>query len=138
MQPANAGSECFIGEPVEVAFAASGAFVKRPPCPSEFVWRGKRHVITETLAEWHDNARRGRMARNMRPSHISNAEKRGSWGVGRHYFRVRTDAGRVFDIYYDRAPRSALDRAGGWWLFRELPGGEPRAGGPECAGPADA
>jgi hypothetical protein len=28
--------------------------------------------------------------------------------------------GRVFDIYYDRAPEAAGDRAGHWYLFREM------------------
>jgi len=43
-----------------------------------------------------------------------------SWGVGRFYFRVRTDHGRVFDLYYDRSPKNVNDRLGGWFLWREL------------------
>lgn len=48
--------------------------------------------------------------------------------MGRYYFRVRTDAGRVFDLYYDRAPRDTVDRKGSWHLLREMESGaEPRS-----------
>jgi len=58
----------------------------------------------------------------MRPDHLTMAEKRGSWGVGRIYFRVRTESDQVFDLYYDRAPGSGGNRQGAWWLFREMEG----------------
>ncbi len=60
------------------------------------------------------------MARNMRPERAAMASHRGSWGVGRDYYRVRTDCGRVFDLYYDRAPKNAGDRKGAWYLYREM------------------
>jgi hypothetical protein len=60
------------------------------------------------------------MARNMTPEHAATAERRGSWGVGRFYFRVKTEAGNIFDLYYDRSPKNVDDRKGGWYLFREL------------------
>jgi hypothetical protein len=62
----------------------------------------------------------------MAPAHAATAARRGSWGVGRFYFRVRTDREEVFDLYYDREPESAGDRAGHWFLWREvraMPGG---------------
>lgn len=60
------------------------------------------------------------MARNMRASSARKAARRGSWGVGRFYFRVRTEEKRVFDLYYDRAPKDAGDRIGHWYIWREL------------------
>ena len=45
--------------------------------------------------------------------------KGGSWGLGRDYYRVRTREGRIFDLYFDRRPKSA-DVAGSWVLYREL------------------
>ena len=60
------------------------------------------------------------MARNMQEAHLREASRRGSWGVGRFYFRVRTENGRIFDIYYDRAPEEAADRKGHWFIWREL------------------
>jgi len=110
----------FLGEPVKVDFDRPPALEKRPGCPDAFVWRGKRYQITEKLSEWHDYGRRGRMVVNMRPDHTAHATQRGSWGVGRDYFRVRVDSGQIFDLYYDRAPRDADRRKGGWFLFREL------------------
>jgi hypothetical protein len=70
--------------------------------------------------EWHDYRRKGQMARNMRPEHAATAAQRGSWGVGQAYFRVRTDQGRWFDLYYDRAPKGVDERKGAWFLDREL------------------
>jgi hypothetical protein len=63
--------------------------------------------------------RRGRMSNNMRPAHASRASRLGSWGVGRFYFRVKVDDGRIFEIYYDRAPADADNRKGAWFLKGE-------------------
>jgi hypothetical protein len=69
------------------------------------VWRGQTYRIVEKLAEWYDYTRRGRFARNTRsePQHAAVASQRGSWGVGRYYFRVRTESGQIFELDYDRA-----------------------------------
>ncbi|HEY52852.1 MAG TPA: hypothetical protein G4N94_05280 [Caldilineae bacterium] len=112
----------FIGERIDVQFDTAPTFSKTPGCPDGFIWQGETYRITELLSEWRDVGRRGRMASNMRPAHAKMAERRGSWGVGRFYFRVRTDAGRIFDLYYDRAPGKAGDRKGSWLLFREMAG----------------
>jgi hypothetical protein len=111
----------FIGEPIEVEFDEAPALEKVPDCPGRFVWRGVLFQVVEELSEWHDYRRRGHMGRNMAPQHLATARRRGSWGVGRDYFRVRTDVGRFFELYYDRAP-SAGDRKGGWFLYREVRG----------------
>jgi hypothetical protein len=76
--------------------------------------------VTETISQWFDYDRKGRMAKNMKDENLRHAERRGSWGVGRYYFRVRTDSDRVFDLYYDRAPKDASDREGHWFLWREM------------------
>jgi len=109
----------FIGEEIEVEFDTSPALEKKPGPPDRFVWRGDIYPVEEILSEWHDFTRRGRMARNMRPDHALAAARRGSWGVGRDYFRVKT-GGHIFDIYYDRAPRTSTERKGIWFLFREM------------------
>jgi hypothetical protein len=110
----------FIAEPIEVEFDQPPVFAKRPGCPDRFTWEGRAFQVAEMLREWQDTGRRGRMASNMRPEHLATASRRGSWGVGRTYFRVRTDLGRVFDLYYDRAPKHVGDRLGHWYLYREL------------------
>ena len=109
----------FIDEQVEVIFQTPPALEKSPTCPSAFVWRDMTYPIVELLQTWQDYRRRGRSSRNMREGHLSAAARRGSWGVGRFYFRVRIDDGRVFEIYYDRAPESAGDRKGHWYLLGE-------------------
>jgi len=110
----------FIGRPITVAFDRPPAYEKKPSCPDRFQWRGETYHVVELLGEWHDYTRRGRMANNMSPAHAARASRVGSWGVGRDYFRVRTDSGRIFDLYYDRAPKSVDDRKGAWFLYREL------------------
>jgi hypothetical protein len=112
----------FIGEEIEVGFDRPPLLEKKPGCPDRFFWREKTFEIAEKLQEWHDYRRRGRMAQNMTPTHAAIAEQRGSWGVGRDYFRVRTDVGRIFELYYDRAPKDVDRRKGAWFLYQELPG----------------
>ncbi len=111
----------FIGEEIEIHFDQEPARQKTPPCPDGFTWHGRPYRVVEKLSEWHDFTRRGRMARNMRPAHASVAAERGSLGVGRFYFRVRTDTGQIFDLYYDRAIKDVDDRLGHWFLYREIP-----------------
>jgi hypothetical protein len=110
----------FIDEPILVEFDTPPIREKSPTCPNRFTWQGKICLISETLAEWSDFTRRGRAARNMRPSHAEVAAGRGSLGVGRFFFRVRISSGQIFDLYYDRAPRDAAHRKGEWFLYREL------------------
>ncbi|MCB9420358.1 MAG: hypothetical protein H6667_11155 [Ardenticatenaceae bacterium] len=110
----------FIGEPITVEFDSPPQFSKKPDCPDRIVWRGELVVVTAVLDEWRDYRRRGRMAQNMQPAHLQVAEQRGSWGVGRTYFRVRVMDGRTFEIYYDRAPKDSDDRSGSWFLTQEL------------------
>ena len=110
----------FIGEAIQVDFKKPPALEKKPGCPISFNWRDHKYVIIALLKEWHDYKRKGDMMRNIRPRRIDDAERRGSWGVGRDYYRVQTDNGQIFDIYYDRAPQNVEQRKGGWYLFREL------------------
>lgn len=109
----------YIGEPIEVEFDKPPLFSKRPHCPDRFVWNDETFVVAELLAQDTDFGRRGRMAENMQPEHARRARQKGSWGVGRYTFTVRTDSSRVFEIYYDRAPKDADNRAGNWFLRLE-------------------
>ncbi len=114
----------FLDAPIQVDFDVPPALEKTPPCPDGFVWEGRSYRVAEKLAEWRDYTRRGRMARNMQPQHAAVASGRGSLGVGRFFFRVRTGDGRVFDLYYDREIKSIGDRKGHWFLYRELEAGD--------------
>ena len=115
----------FIGEPIAVEFDEPPVLDKKPGCPDRFTWQGQTFQILEKLSEWHDYRRRGRMARNMRDTHLRSAARRGSWGVGRDYYRVRTQTGHTFDLYYDRAPGGEEARKGSWFLYREMSDGVP-------------
>lgn len=110
----------FYNGPIEVEFKEMPLFEKKQGCPDSFLWRDRHYEIVELISEWHDLRRKGRLARNMQPKHAERASSRGSWGVGQYYYRVRTDTGQVFDIYYDRTPKGVDDRKGSWFIYREL------------------
>jgi hypothetical protein len=120
----------FIGESIEPKFHGQPRFSKKAGCPSAFLWRGEEFTVAEMLSEWHDYGRRGRMELNQTPAHAQASLQRGSLGVGRDYYKIRAEGGRVFILYYDRAPRNAADRMGEWILLEEEvePGNGP---GPE-------
>ena len=107
----------FIGATIDVEFDQSPQFPRRPSCPDRWVWEGQTYHVDAVEAAWTDFERRGRMGGNMRPDHLERASRKGSFGVGRFFFRVRTPEGRVFDLYYDRA--AASSKSGGWTLFQE-------------------
>ena len=117
------GEPRFIGEEIEVAFDEPPVLEKTPGCPNAFTWRGEVFRVLESVSQWSDFTRRGRFSRNMQPEHASRASKRGSWGVGRFFFRVRVERGRLFELYYDRAPKDARQRKGSWHLRAELSSG---------------
>jgi Domain of unknown function (DUF6504) len=110
----------FINQAVEVHFDRPQLLEKTPGCPDGFAWQAEQFQIVELISEWRDYRRQGRMGRNMRPEHAAKAATRGSWGVGQFYFRVRTQQGRIFDLYYDRAPKDVDRRKGAWFLDKEL------------------
>ncbi|MEP7358551.1 MAG: Cof-type HAD-IIB family hydrolase [Anaerolineales bacterium] len=124
----------FIGEAITAGFNRPPMLEKKPGCPDFFVWRGDTYQVQKMLAEWSDYARRGRSARNMQPAHAAVAAQRGSWGVGRYYFHVLAagpegpgSGPRVFEIYYDRAPKGSDYRKGQWFLVSELAERSPHA-----------
>jgi hypothetical protein len=125
-----APSRRFIDEPIETEFSGQPLLLKRTGCPAAFLWRGERFAVAELLREWHSYGRRGRMADNMSPAHAAAALRRGSYGVGRDYYTVRAEGGRIFTIYYDRAVKDASNALGEWILFEEEtenPGGKDKS-----------
>lgn len=116
----------FIGAPIEVVYEHRPALEKRPGPPDGFTWEGRTYRVEAVLREWHDYRLRGKSAsfyvKERGSFRAKAAERRGSWGVGRDYYRVRTDSGEVFDIYYDRAPQGPGRGKGSWFLFRQMMG----------------
>ena len=110
----------FIGEEIQVQFDKVRFPLKKPKAPNRFTWGQDELCVVEVLSAWNEYERKGRFARNMQPHNLRMARKRGSWGVGRFYFRVQVEDGRVFDLYYDRAPDDSSDRLGHWFLWREM------------------
>ena len=111
----------FIGEAITVEFRVPLAKEKTPTCPDGFTWGEEHFEIEASIQEWVNYSRHGRFENNMRESHLAAAQSKGSYGVGRFSFQVKTTCGRVFEIYYDRAPTKA-SKLGTWMLFKELIG----------------
>ena len=120
MNPSEPQPLRFLDQPIEVSFHSTPVHEKSPPCPDGFVWEERTYIIVEKLSEWTDFTRRGRAARNMRPSHAEVASSRGSLNVGHFFFRVRVNTGQVFDLTYDRAMKNVDDRKGQWLIYREM------------------
>ncbi|MBU7014817.1 MAG: hypothetical protein HXS52_01630 [Theionarchaea archaeon] len=112
----------FYCEPITVTFASEPLLEKKPGPPSAFVWRETRYSVTAVLKMWHDYSVRGTLQSFYNEKRGNAPEmtqrERGSWGVGRDYYRVETDSGEIFDVYYDRAPRKHTK--GEWILLRKV------------------
>lgn len=104
--------QVFIGQEIRVGYRNDQIAQKSPACPDYFIWEEKSFAIAQLEQEWKDFSRKGSAGRNMRPAHLDRAQTRGSWGVGRFYFRVRTECGRVF-FYILTAPRRPVKTARG-------------------------
>lgn len=118
----------FIGQEISVELPDLIVLEKKPPAPLAFNWNSERHVVVEMLAEWHRYGKPEVGPPGSRPPYYQrSARLQGSWGVGRTYYRVRTGNRRLFDLYYDRAPKGQ-ERSGTWVLWRELAEEEASAG----------
>jgi hypothetical protein len=112
----------FISARIAVYFKTAPLLTKRTGPPDAFSWDGQRFPIVAVLAEWHDYDK-SRERDTTRRSQERLTRKHGSWGLGRDFYRVRTEGGRVFDLYFDRSPQGA-DDIGRWVLYRELEEGD--------------
>ncbi len=107
----------FIDEVIQVALA-DGSFLERiPKCPTRIFWQDKWIRLVSLESAWDDLSRKGNNARNMREGHLERAKVRGSWGVGKFYFRFLGEDNQIYTIYYDRAPSDAENRKGTWVLL---------------------
>jgi hypothetical protein len=83
----------FIDEEIEVRFA------ELPGTPISFIWRGSEYKIVEVEGAYR------------------RLDFKRAWWRRRHrdYYRVKTDTGRVFEIYFHRGPGKRF-----WVLYKEL------------------
>lgn len=113
----------FYSESINVRFEKQPFLEKKPGIPSSFSWRGKSYTITKLIKEWHDYRRRKKIHKifsgKRSPVPLTKPGNRGSWGVGRDYYRVQTSSGEIFDIYYDRRPKGQKIK-GEWVLLKQV------------------
>src|SRR3990170_3088158 len=91
--------------------------------PKAFTLRGHRHAVVEVVSTWHEES-------------FGGGYRRDAWlGHQRVFYRVRTETGELFDIYFDVGERQRRGR-GRWVMHRRLAAGEgvattPVAGEPQ-------
>lgn len=96
----------FVGEsiePVAATIDASRMARGEPGLPRRFLWRGGEHEIDEVLST-------GRRTGDC--SHGS-----GEQYVRRHTYRVRTKAGVVMDLSFDRSARTPRELRTAWRIL---------------------
>lgn len=117
-------SNRFIGASIQVLYDQPPALEKRPGAPNGFVWEERTYRVVAVLKEWHDYGLRGKSldfyTKEQGSYRAKAAGRKGTWGVGRDFYRVRTDTGEVFELYYDRDPSSPGKRKGSWFLFQQV------------------
>jgi hypothetical protein len=59
----------FYDQSIQPIFDTPPAREKSPDCPNGFSWDDKTYHVTKMLSSWSDFARRGKLAKNMRPAH---------------------------------------------------------------------
>ncbi len=90
-------------EPLSGAFDARRMATGEPGVPRRFVWRGDEYVVAHVLEKW-------KTAGDCRSGS-------GEQYVRKHWFRIRTTAGHVMELYFERQARSARERKARWWLY---------------------
>ena len=111
----------FYSEPITVKFRKEPLLEKKTGPPDTFFWRGKSYTVVLVEKEWHNYDSRGRIKKfysQRRGNAPEMNPRKGSWGVGRDYYRVKTDTGEVFVIYYDRQPEKT--KKGQWILLKKV------------------
>jgi len=110
----------YIGKEIIPGYTNGILFPKAPVCPDYFLYAQQVFMIKHVLSEWRDYQRKGDKVHNMRESHLQRAHLKGSWGTEKFYFRVETECGHTFEIYYDRTPSSSQNKLGHWVLLKEI------------------
>jgi len=94
----------FFGREIEVIVSGE---VK---APTSFRFGELEYVISDIIEAWHDHGF-GRSPLRHR-----------KWWQRRHrnYYRVKTDQGGIFEIYYDRGTSLEHPERKKWFLYRQL------------------
>lgn len=95
----------FVSEaitPVPGTADASAMGRGEPGLPNRFTWRDREYAITAVLDAWKSSSPEGGTGRLY---------------LRRHWYRVRTDDGRLMTLYCERQARSARQAKNRWWLY---------------------
>ncbi len=99
------GTGHFIGAEVEVTMGGGPVLM-----PVSFRWEGHEHRVAEVLTHWFDYG----FGTDPRPNP--------KWWQRRHrnYYRVRTEDGSTYELYFDRGANLKHPERRKWVLYRSL------------------
>jgi hypothetical protein len=105
--------ERLVSEPLQPVFSTAGdgapsapdefQAVGEPLLPGRFVWRGEEQVVAEVMERWKEYSHPGAV---MSERYLR-----------KHWYRIRTAAGRELKIYFERQARSKAGAKQRWWLY---------------------
>lgn len=105
--------ENLVSEPLKPLFSGGGddpapvanefQAVGEPLLPQRFDWRGEELVIAEVIERWKEYSHPG----------VTMPERY----LRKHWYRIRTKAGREMKIYFERQARSKAGAKQRWWLY---------------------
>ncbi|MFG0252633.1 MAG: DUF6504 family protein [Phycisphaerales bacterium JB038] len=87
-------------KPVPGTLDPSGMARGEPGLPRRFVWRDEEHEVAEVLETWK-----------------TSGLDAGELYLRRHWYKVRTQAGRILKIYCQRTGASPTARKSRWWVY---------------------
>lgn len=98
--------ERYFGQKIEVVTSGGETESK---VPVAFKLNGQEHIIAEVLESWPDFG--------FAPSETSK-----TWRTRRHrsYYRVKTTAGEVYEIYFDRGTNLKHPEYRQWFVTQKL------------------
>ncbi|HKW52002.1 MAG TPA: DUF6504 family protein [Candidatus Eisenbacteria bacterium] len=105
--------ERLVSEPLKPLFTDPGKSdesganefqaVGEPLLPERFTWRGEELAVAEVLERWKEYSRPGAA---MQERYLR-----------KHWYRIRTAAGREMKIYFERQARSKAGAKQRWWVY---------------------
>ncbi len=87
-----------VPETFDTAFMSAGV----PGMPREFFWRKKKYVVEDVVRAWKTTG----LCHHGSPEQY----------VRRHWFKVRTRAGVIMTLYFDKGTRGKRAEMG-WFLY---------------------
>ena len=98
--------EKFVSEiikPLEGTFDTASMTRGEPGLPAKFIWRDNEYEVAEVLEVWKETG----------PCRSGSDEIY----LRKHWYKIRTTAGLIMTLYFERQARSKSQMKTRWWLY---------------------